>query len=105
MCYNAIMDETGELHKELAQLRRARKLVAALDQLPNAEWETTLGIAQRMNDEQWDGLALLAGIKPPSLETRKFVIEALEERLRIKRRMMTSPAYLALHGDEEASHR
>lgn len=98
MCYNVNMDETDELHKAIAQLRRARKLIAALDALPNAEWETTLGIARRMNDEQWEGLALLAGITPPSTATRRFVIEGLEERLRIRRRMESSPAYQALHG-------
>lgn len=97
MCYNVDMDETSELHKTVAQLRRSRKLIAALDMLPNADWVSTLGVAKRMSEEQWEGLALLAGITPPSAATQRFVIEALEERLRIKRKMEAAPAYQALH--------
>lgn len=92
------MDETTELHKTINRQRRARKLIAVIDLLPNSTWEAALSLAIRMDEEHWKGLAFLAGITPPSVRTREFVIDALKERLRIKRKVESSPdRFLSTH--------
>lgn len=81
------MDFATQQRIKIARYEKVRKLIAALDCYPGANWDTTAMASQRMNDDMWEALAYRAGVNPPSEETRKMVREALIERLAVRNRV------------------
>lgn len=78
------------------RLRKVPKLIAALDVLLEHDWDAALVASTRLNDPQWEGLAIRADVTPPSETTRKMVVDALRNRIRIRNRFAGRPNVLGL---------
>lgn len=81
------MDFHTQQRITIARQDKVRKLIAALDCMPGADWDTTAMAAQRMTEEMWVALAGKANVNPPSPTTQRMVRDALIERLTIRHRV------------------
>jgi hypothetical protein len=83
--YDHPMDET------VTRMRKVQRIVAALDTLPGAEWESVLAMARRLTHAQWTQIVvdLMGESRPPSDTTVAQVIETLEQRLVVRRKIQT----------------
>jgi len=102
----------------IARLHKVRRLIAIIDEKvarvtddggPGVydRWKLAADGARKFTDKQWEELGVLdaltknpkrdlSTVQPPSPTTRRMVIEALDERLRIRRVIAGKPAMEAL---------
>ena len=69
-----------------AREAKVRHLVDAIDRVSTGiDSNRVLAWAQKLTDEQWASISVLAAVKSPSETTRKQVVALLERRMRIAR--------------------
>lgn len=97
------MDETSQQEITIARLKKVRRMIAILDSRLGDDWVTALTAVRRFTDDEWLGLGVMDArvrnpqvdvgrVQAPSPVTRRMIIDALEERLRIRQAVRSKPA-------------
>lgn len=101
------MDENGQQEITIARLKKARRMVAILDSRLGDDWGAALFAARHFTDDEWLGMGVIDArirnpkvdvgrVQAPSFVTRRMIIDALEERLRIRQVVRSKPAMTPL---------
>lgn len=109
-----LMDEITNQSITIARLHKVRRMIAIIDEkvaqvtddagpLVYDHWKLAADGARKFTDRQWEQLGVLdalaknpkrdlSAVQAPSPTTRRMVIDALDERLRIRRVVASKPA-------------
>lgn len=74
--------EKRNVHEELARARKVARLVLIIEESAERLKTDPVELSHRLTDELWNTIAVQAGHRPPSNETRDAVMAMLVERAR-----------------------